>query len=166
MPRDLIPPESCSIRARVDRHLAAVAEALGAEQRDTALDELESALAAAAPERLRQPFVALAGILNPLLSVRIERGTREPDFAADLLGRTADQAQRAGDDLHAVFVPLTARETNILRYLATTLTTKEIAQALYVSVNTVKTHQRSIHQKLGAGDRREAVAHARELGLL
>ena len=166
VPGDLIPPEGCSIRARVDRHLAAVAEALIDEQCDTALDELESALVAAAPERLRQRFVALAGILNPLLSARIERGTREPDFAADLLGRTADQAQRAGDDLHAVFVPLTARETNILRYLATTLTTKEIAEALYVSVNTVKTHQRSIHQKLGARDRREAVTHARELGLL
>lgn len=65
-----------------------------------------------------------------------------------------------------LLVPLTAREINVLRYLASTLTTKEIAQKLYVSVNTVKTHQRAIYQKLGATDRRAAVAHGRELGLI
>jgi LuxR family maltose regulon positive regulatory protein len=42
----------------------------------------------------------------------------------------------------------------------------EIASELFVSVNTVKTHLRSIYRKLGAADRREAVLRARELQLL
>ena len=101
-----------------------------------------------------------------LLGTRMELGTREPSFAADLLDRTAEQGPRASMKPNAIFVPLTARELNILRYLATTMTGQEIAQTLYVSINTVKTHQRSIHRKLGANDGREAVARARALGLL
>ena len=136
-------------------------------QQAAALDALEAALALAAPHHLRRPFLAHTAQLTTLLSTRIESGTAEPDFAVDLLTRMAGQKQpRPDNTTHPVLVPLTARETNILRYLATTLTVKEIAQTLYVSINTVKTHQRSIYQKLGAGDRREAVAHARQLALL
>ena len=43
---------------------------------------------------------------------------------------------------------------------------REIAQSLYVSQNTVKTHTRSIYRKLGASSREQAVARGRELGLL
>ena len=46
------------------------------------------------------------------------------------------------------------------------MTTAEIGAALYISVNTVKSHQRAIYQKLGVTGRRAAVARARELGLL
>jgi LuxR family maltose regulon positive regulatory protein len=42
----------------------------------------------------------------------------------------------------------------------------ELANELFVSVNTVKTHMRSIYAKLGAHNRSEAVRRARELGLL
>ena len=155
-----------TVRARVARHLASAQRALDEERRATALDELQSAVIVAAPQRLRQPFLALTPALTALLSTRLEQGTDAPDFVADLLGRMVGQVPRQGRDAMAVLVPLTAREANILPYLATTLTVKEIAQALYVSYNTVKTHQRSIYQKLGAGDRREAVAHARQLALL
>jgi LuxR family maltose regulon positive regulatory protein len=54
----------------------------------------------------------------------------------------------------------------MLRYLASTLSNPEIAAELYVSVNTVKTHQRAVYRKLGATGRREAVRRARTLGLL
>ena len=54
----------------------------------------------------------------------------------------------------------------MLRYLPTNLTGPEIAGELYVSVNTVKTHVRNLYAKLGAHRRAEAVARARELGLL
>lgn len=166
VPGDSVAAEDDSIRALVTRHLTTARRALAEDRRATALDELEAALAVAAPDRLRQPFVALASTLTSLLSTRIQLGTREPDFAADLHSRMSGQLPRASGDRHGVFVPLTAREANILRYLATTLTVKEIALAQYVSINTVKTHQRSIYHKLGAGDRREAVAHARKLGFL
>ena len=45
----------------------------------------------------------------------------------------------------------------MLRYLASTLSNAEIAAQLYLSVNTVKTHQRMIYRKLGAAGRRDAV---------
>jgi len=63
-------------------------------------------------------------------------------------------------------VPLTSREHEILRLLATTVDTSGIAAELGVSRNTVKTHLRSIYMKLDATDRRGAVARARELHLL
>lgn len=63
-------------------------------------------------------------------------------------------------------VPLTEREQSILTYLATPMAAGEIADELYVSVNTVKTHLAAIYRKLGARGRREAVRRARELELL
>lgn len=170
--RALVPPvvqgavEPDTVRGRVETRLAQMRRLLAADRRQAALDELELALAAAAPERLRQPFLAQPELMAGLLAARVQLGTRHPDFVADLLDRAAGDSARTRSGEAAVFVPLTARETNILRYLATTLTAKEIAQSLYVSVNTIKTHQRAIHQKLGAKDRREAVAHARALDLI
>ena len=62
--------------------------------------------------------------------------------------------------------PLTDSEIRVLRYLPTNLSTPEIANELYVSSNTVKTHIRNLYGKLGTHRRAEAVARARTLGLL
>jgi LuxR family maltose regulon positive regulatory protein len=61
---------------------------------------------------------------------------------------------------------LTRGETRVLRYLPTNLSARKIADELYLSVNTVKTHQRHVYQKLGARSRYEAVERARAIGLL
>jgi LuxR family maltose regulon positive regulatory protein len=61
---------------------------------------------------------------------------------------------------------LSPSELRVLRYLPTNLTRPEIAQELYVSINTVNTHIRNIYSKLGARDRSSAVQQARELRLL
>ena len=61
---------------------------------------------------------------------------------------------------------LTAKEHEVLRLLATRLSRREIGQRLYVSLNTVKTHQRALYRKLGVESRAAAVTRARELGLL
>jgi LuxR family maltose regulon positive regulatory protein len=66
----------------------------------------------------------------------------------------------------AVAEELTAKEHEVLRLLATRLSRREIGQRLYVSLNTVKTHQRAVYRKLGVENRAAAVARARELGLL
>jgi LuxR family maltose regulon positive regulatory protein len=62
--------------------------------------------------------------------------------------------------------PLSERELEILRLLADRLTYDEIARALYLSVNTVKTHVQNIYGKLGVNRRRAATARAQEIGLL
>jgi LuxR family maltose regulon positive regulatory protein len=61
---------------------------------------------------------------------------------------------------------LTEREIAVLRLLDGDLSRREIADALYVSLDTVKTHIRGIYRKLGAGSREEAVAGARRRGLI
>jgi LuxR family maltose regulon positive regulatory protein len=62
--------------------------------------------------------------------------------------------------------PLTERETEVLQRLAQALSTEDIADALYLSVNTVKTHLKSIYRKLGTTGRSAAARRARELNLL
>jgi len=62
--------------------------------------------------------------------------------------------------------PLSKSEIRVLRYLATNLSTPEIARELSLSVHTIRTHIRHLFAKLGAHGRTEAVARARALGLL
>ena len=61
---------------------------------------------------------------------------------------------------------LSERELAVLRLLPTRLSNREIARELYVSINTVRSHVQAIYRKLGVSTRAEAVAQARELGLL
>ena len=61
---------------------------------------------------------------------------------------------------------LTSKELEVLGLLTTRLSRREIGQRLYVSLNTVKTHQRALYRKLAVEDRNAAVNRARELGLL
>jgi LuxR family transcriptional regulator, maltose regulon positive regulatory protein len=61
---------------------------------------------------------------------------------------------------------LTEKEREVLGHLAELLTTDEIAGAMFVSVNTVRTHVRNILRKLDASRRNEAVRRARELGII
>jgi LuxR family maltose regulon positive regulatory protein len=62
-----------------------------------------------------------------------------------------------------IIEPLTERELDVLRFLPSRLTIREIAAELYVSVNTLKFHLRMIYRKLGVRSRAEAAAHARHL---
>jgi LuxR family maltose regulon positive regulatory protein len=62
--------------------------------------------------------------------------------------------------------PLTERELDVLRLMALGQSNPEIASTLYVEVNTVKTHVKSLYGKLGVHSRVQAAQRARELGLL
>ena len=62
--------------------------------------------------------------------------------------------------------PLSDAELRVVRYLPSNLKASEIAAELFVSANTVRTHLRHIYAKLDAHSRSEAVARARQLGLL
>ena len=61
---------------------------------------------------------------------------------------------------------LSGREVEVLRALAGAGSLREVADALYISRNTIKTHTRALYAKLGVGTREEAVARGRELGLV
>jgi LuxR family maltose regulon positive regulatory protein len=97
------------------------------------------------------------------------RGRAEPAIAQTLL--TAAQpstavAVSARNPACTLGEELTAKELEVLGLLATRLSRREIGQRLYVSLNTIKTHQRALYRKLGVEDRSAAVKRARELGRL
>ena len=71
-----------------------------------------------------------------------------------------------GDRSPGLIEPLSRSEMRVLRYLPTNLSAPEIARELSVSVTTVRTHISHLFVKLGAHRRTEAVARARDLGLL
>ncbi len=61
--------------------------------------------------------------------------------------------------------PLSERELHVLRLLRTDLSGPDIARELTVSLNTIRTHTKSIYAKLGVNNRRAAVRRADELDL-
>lgn len=73
-------------------------------------------------------------------------------------------SEDGGDDEHSS--PLSKTEIRVLRNIAEGKTNREIARINYVSIETVKTHVQRIFKKLGAGNRTEAVAMARERHIL
>jgi len=75
-------------------------------------------------------------------------------------------AAAAALDRPLVVEHLTEKEFEVLGHLAELLSTDEIAEAMFVSVNTIRTHVRNILRKLGVRRRNAAVRRARELNLL
>ena len=101
--------------------------------------------------------------LGSLLSRNLSRFGPAEDFVRALL---ADEARHDDPVVRVVDTLLSAREVDVLHDLPSRLTIPEIAEAEGVSENTVKTHVRSIYQKLGVNTRSAAVRQARERGLI
>jgi len=129
--------------------------ALGAT--DSALASLERALALAEPEGYVRVFAGTA----PLLRTIAKQGTSRR-YARRLL----DAVDRPAASARGLVDPLSDRELDVLRLLATDLDGPDIARRLTVSLNTLRTHTRNIYAKLGVNSRRAAVRQAGELHLL
>jgi LuxR family transcriptional regulator, maltose regulon positive regulatory protein len=134
---------------------------------DAAATSLEHALGVAKPEGYRQVFWNLGEDVHALLLRQQERGTSHPQLLAELLDRPAfSGAPSALPAPVALAAPLTDREQVVLGFLDSDLNTRQIADELYVSVNTVRSQVRSIYRKLNASRRGDAVRRARHLRLL
>jgi LuxR family maltose regulon positive regulatory protein len=143
---------------------------LEAIARDALGDEDAAGLAVERALDLAEPDgVLLWFLLHPVPGL-LERNARHRTTHAALI--TAIQSLLAGRGSatptgpRPLPEPLSDSETRVLRYLPTNMTAPEIAVELSVSRNTVKTHMRNLYAKLGTHRRSEAVARARELGLL
>ena len=97
---------------------------------------------------------------------RAVRSCADPGILGELLTRlerrmrlTPRRQTRGGAAPEA----LTDAELDVLRLLRSELSQREIGAELYISLNTVKSHTRSIYRKLGVATREEAVKRAREL---
>ncbi|MFF7971587.1 LuxR C-terminal-related transcriptional regulator [Streptomyces sp. NPDC007905] len=131
----------------------------------TARKLLARALLEARRERLRRPFLEAGPRIRHLLDTpplqALAAGWLTPGGPMPHGGPVV-----AADPPSLVVEELSAREREVLRRLAQMMSTEEIAADLYVSVNTVKTHLKSVYRKLGVNRRGDAVRQARERGLL
>jgi len=126
---------------------------------------LERALDAGGPAGFVWTFLRDDPAVVDAVRRRVEA---DPHPHRTALGRHLAGTAGSADDKTATRVrqSLTPMELTVLRQLPTHRTYGEIAAELVVSVNTVKTHVRSVHRKLGVGSRAEAVRRAAALGLL
>ena len=149
---------------------------------ESALEALEHAVDLAEP----QGWVRF--LLDPGLSALLEMlADRRPHsaFVRDLVSRRSDEltarsadarpaagsqhapaAQAGGESREQLVDPLSERELDVLRLLASDLDGPSIARELVVSLNTVRTHTKHVYSKLGVNSRRAAVSRAHQLGLL
>ena len=124
---------------------------------------LERAIAASSTFGLLTPYLIVGPGLIPLLRDHLRQGTAHPEFVPPLLTRLAAPATATVNEWGE---SLTEREMAIVRYLTTSLSNSEIADAEFISVNTAKTHIAHVYRKLGVSSRRAAVRRAGELGLI
>jgi LuxR family transcriptional regulator, maltose regulon positive regulatory protein len=139
--------------------------------RDAAASLLRRALELAEPEGYRRSFVEGGTPVRVLLVDHLHRDPGHVALVGGLLDRLRDTAALAAPPAApapvAVLVePLSEREQVVLRYLPSSLSAGEIADELYVSLNTVKTHIKSIYRKLDTNRRWDTVRRARQLQLL
>ena len=133
-----------------------------------ALDPLDRALVLAEPEGYARVFLDEGAPMISLLDAAAKHGA-----AADQAGRllasdrlpTEQDAAPAPPPAGTLVDPLSERELDVLRLLRSELSGPDIARELVVSLNTVRTHTKSIYTKLGVNSRQAAVRRATELGL-
>jgi LuxR family transcriptional regulator, maltose regulon positive regulatory protein len=132
---------------------------------DAALAAIETALSRAEPEGIRRPFLSAGRGVRELLAEHLRRAVSHRWFASELV-RSLDGSDGARVVPAELLEPLSARESEVLRFLPTMMSNSDIASELFVSVNTVKTHVKSIYRKLDVTRRQDAVRRARQLHLL
>jgi ATP/maltotriose-dependent transcriptional regulator MalT len=149
--------------------LQAVARAAAGDQ-EPALESLVRALRLAEPEGYVRLFTAEAPLCRLLETLASRR--RDWTFVRRLLeglsgaAAAAPASESSGPAPPQPLVdPLSSRELDVLRYLASDLDGPAIARELGVSLSTVRTHTQHIYAKLGVGNRRAAVRHAHQLNL-
>jgi LuxR family maltose regulon positive regulatory protein len=136
-----------------------------------AMDTMEQALARAEPGGYIRIFVDEGPLMAHLLHEAVTRGIK-PNYTRKLLA-AFPAAEPGQTDLSEVrpanselVEPLSDRELEVLQLIAEGLTNQEIADRLFLSLNTVKVHTRNIYGKLGVNSRTQAVAEAQRLDLL
>jgi LuxR family maltose regulon positive regulatory protein len=148
---------------------------------DEALSVLEEAVTLAKPDDWTRPFVELGLPMKRMLKQLLAKNIAM-NFIGQLLAvfrgdnqRVAPAMADQADIISSSFShptsqplanPLTNREIEIVELLAQYLYNKEIAEKLYISPETVKTHLKKIYEKLEVGNRREAIVKAKEKGLI
>jgi LuxR family transcriptional regulator, maltose regulon positive regulatory protein len=155
VPDQVLGNDQVSISTRISGLLTESARLASKGEELQATRLADKALCLAAPEGLRRPVQQAPGEVHRLFE-------RHPQ----LLDRRPWLGERRSARDGVVVESLTPRELEVLFLVAGMMSNDEIAGRIFVSVNTVRTHVRSILRKLGATKRSEAVRVAKELGIL
>jgi LuxR family transcriptional regulator, maltose regulon positive regulatory protein len=139
-------------------------------EKDKAVQLLGEALAVAEPGGFIRIFIDEGTPMAQLLFEAVAHGVM-PDYTGKLLAVFEVEKQKSEDKSYLpptrpLIEPLSPRELEVLQLIAQGLSNDEIGKQLFLARDTVKGHNRKIFDKLRAQRRTEAVARARELGLL
>ncbi|MGO4596287.1 LuxR C-terminal-related transcriptional regulator [Terrabacter sp. 2RAF25] len=142
--------------------------ALASGDRSAAAGHLRHALNLARPEGLVRVFTQHGVALTRLVRLLPAEQQQVPFVRALATAGAAPQVAAGANPAagRGLVDPLSSRELEVLRLLATDLTGPELARQLVVSLNTLRTHTRNVYANLGVSGRRAAVTRARELDLL
>jgi LuxR family maltose regulon positive regulatory protein len=141
-----------------EAHLVEAEASLATGDRRSGHVALDMAFAEAQPLGVARPFALAGPCTQELLAARGQLSGQGAFAAAVAAARTSVVSD--------VAIPLSEREMAVLALLPSLLSAREIAVEFTVSVNTVKSHIRSIYAKLGVSTRRDAVRAAKERGLV
>lgn len=128
-------------------------------QRDDAERELRQALAEAEPMKLMRPLLELQQRKPEWIRQALPARRAPAPAPVRLAGQPAVERSSQGS-------PLSSREQAVLSLIAQGCSNQEIAEQLFISLHTVKTHARRINTKLGVARRTQAVAMAKSMGLV
>ena len=137
--------------ARIQKETAQTLQALAARSGDAIVRRISNEDVIQQLSRVEDAIAALTPI----------PGSRQPQP-----GFPGSHPRAGRGDASPAAEPLTAREETVLQLLRGPLPLREIGRELDVSINTIKSHTRAIYRKLGAAGRRDAIQHARHLGIL
>jgi LuxR family maltose regulon positive regulatory protein len=133
---------------------------------DQVAASLAQAIDLAEPEEHRRVFLDAGAPAHALLARYRDWVDASWPLLDELAQASLEPAPTAVSPMPVLIETLSERERAVLRYLPTMLTFIEIGSELYISVNTTKSHVRSIYRKLGVVGRRDAVRRAQQLHLL
>jgi ATP/maltotriose-dependent transcriptional regulator MalT len=136
------------------------------EDAASALADLSAALAEGVPTGYCRLFADEGAPMAELLGQASRAGAQDVREYAEKLLAASQRRSVPASARPASEEGLSEREHDVLRLLATELSGPQIAQELFVSVNTLRTHTKHIFSKLGVNTRRAAVRRAVDLGLL
>jgi LuxR family maltose regulon positive regulatory protein len=143
------------------------------DRTEQAESALKRALSTAEPEGFVRIFVDAGPLLVEVLETIIDgkekdRSQTQTEFSRGYVKKLllAFKAKARTEPDKILVEPLSEREVEVLQLLAARMSNQEIAEQLFISLNTVKTHIKNIISKLGVHNRKQAVSQARELGLL
>ena len=138
----------------------------------SAMAELQSALALAESGGLIMIFVSkgkpVADLLETMVAAKKrDHNPRQAGFSLSYAKKILAAFKAATPPkTEGLMDPISEREMEVLHLIATGLSNREIADKLFISLNTVKTHTKNINSKLDVNSRIKAVSRAKELGLL